>query len=306
VQTSWSSLDDPDKMKWANRAFAALEYEVEDPESIADICDELEENPALVRIGVKEGSNGGVFANILKRLDPNDFDDLIAPTFETPDEKPEKSKKPKPASSGGSKPKPAETPQLSFDDWESFCTAMGTLENANGYADAIEDGDELLEFADVIACETDKDLDWPEYRDGIKGEIEASWPGDVAPSQEEGTGDTPGDDGPDWPSLGLQADDGDGEAVSTLETAAAEHDLDPNDYGPWLDLAKAIADAIDAATGEDGDAEIEVGSVVFGAVKGKAFEGKVLDIDDDGTIKTKAGKSVKQHVDRIELKTTPF
>lgn len=90
IQPSWTGLEKAENLVWLARTLSKLEYELDDLEitEIADIVAEINENPPLVRITVREneGSDGNVYTNVYiqKVLDVDDYDDLIDPFSKVP------------------------------------------------------------------------------------------------------------------------------------------------------------------------------------------------------------------------------
>lgn len=78
--------------------------------------------------------------------------------------------------------------------------------------------------------------------------------------------DTPSDDAPDYENLGLQADAGDAESVAALQELAAAAGIDPNDYGPWADLAAALAAAAPAGDAGPGETPAEEFAPIVGDI----------------------------------------
>lgn len=60
-----------------------------------------------------------------------------------------------------------------------------------------------------------------------------------------------------WRDLGEDADEGDQDAADKLSEIAAEYDIDPNDFGPWVDLVDALAKARAEKAKEEAAAEPE-------------------------------------------------
>jgi hypothetical protein len=95
----------------------------------------------------------------------------------------------------------------------------------------------------------------------------------------------------DFAQLGADADEGDSDSIETLETLAAEHELDPNDYpDSWADLAAALADLEGGEEAEE-DAEEEAEEEpapkkVSGKPKPKGTKGKA-DLGDDKPVTVK-------------------
>lgn len=55
----------------------------------------------------------------------------------------------------------------------------------------------------------------------------------------------------DLEAFGGAADEGEEDAIEALEALAEEHDLDPEDYPTWAELAEALAELVDAEEDED-------------------------------------------------------
>lgn len=178
-----------------------------------------------------------------------------------------------------------------------------------------DDTDGLVALATEWGSDLDADdyAEWSEYADAVAEEfgLEA---GDAEPEEEEPEAEEPeaeeesGEDS--WEDYGVDADDGDEEAIEALRGACETHELDENDFATWKELG-AHVDGLEAddegaeeveAEGE-GD-ELEVGMRVVADRRGKEVEGTIQELDEDAqTVKVKpdSGRAFTVSVDAIEI-----